>query len=186
MHLMLKFAAVSVCLFAFAEKVPAQSATGTPTPETGVVLTKLSPPAYPPLARQARITGDVKMQIVIRRDGSVESAEVIDGHPMLKQAALDSAKNSTFECEGCSDPVIPYLLTYTFALGNDCRLTPDCQSEQPRSPEVTQSVAQVTVTADPLCTCDPESIYVRKKIRSAKCLYLWRCGFGDLTDAPVH
>jgi outer membrane biosynthesis protein TonB len=65
----------------------ARAATPTETPQTGVVLTKLSPPIYPPLARQARITGDVKIQLTIRQDGSVDSAALFSGHPMLAQAA---------------------------------------------------------------------------------------------------
>ncbi len=80
----------------------------------------LSPPVYPPLARQARIAGDVVLQIGVRPDGSVASAEVISGHAMLKPAALDSARKSTFlrqEGEG----ITFYSLTYTFAF----RVDPD-------------------------------------------------------------
>jgi len=65
-----------------------------------VVLTKLFEPTYPPLARQARIAGDVELMLSIRRDGSVESAVFVSGHPMLKQAALDSAQRSQFKCGG--------------------------------------------------------------------------------------
>jgi outer membrane biosynthesis protein TonB len=42
-------------------------------PETGVVLTKLVPPVYPPLARQAQIAGDVMVRVLIRQDGSKSS-----------------------------------------------------------------------------------------------------------------
>lgn len=80
------------------------------------VLTKLVPPVFPALARQARITGDVKVQVLIRKDGSVESAEVISGHPMVKQAALESAQKSEFECRDCNDMGISSSLTYTFGL----------------------------------------------------------------------
>lgn len=69
LYIMLTFAAVSLCVLAIVENVPAQSPTGTPTLEP-VVLAKLSPPLYPRLARQARITGDVKMQVRIRQDGA--------------------------------------------------------------------------------------------------------------------
>ena len=94
--------AVAVCSLVVAERAVAQGTTSSITPEAAaVVLTKLSPPVYPPLARQARITGDVKIAIGIRQDGSIVSAEVISGHPMLKQAALESAQKSIFECRGC-------------------------------------------------------------------------------------
>jgi TonB family protein len=150
LHTMLRFAGVSLCFLAAVENVPAQSATGTPALEP-VVLNKLFPPVYPPLARQARITGDVKMQVTIRQDGSVASAEVISGHPMLKQAALDSVKKSTFECQrwssgvyvvGCQAAETSFTLTYTFGMRDD--------------------------PGDLDCSVT--------RARSRKCLYLWRCG----------
>ena len=174
LHLMLHFAAVSVCLFAVVENVPAQSAAGAATPETGVVLTKLSPPAYPPLARQARITGDVKIQIGIRQDGSLASAEVISGHPMLKQAALDSVQKSTFECRECSEALKSYVLTYAFQIRTDG----DCCTGYDHVPKVNLSGNRIEVAAREICICDPAA--VRTRVRSAKCLYLWKCGFHDV------
>jgi TonB family protein len=156
LHRILKFAAVSLCFSAVVENVPAQSATGTPALEP-VVLNKLFPPVYPPLARQARITGDVKMQVTIRQDGSVASAEVISGHPMLKQAAVDSVQKSTFECQrwssgvyvvGCRDAVTSFTLTYTFGMRDDPGDL-DCRVTRPRS---------------------------------RRCLYLWRCGLWHSKD----
>jgi TonB family protein len=79
----------------------AQTSPSAEISQGKVVLTKLSPPIYPPLARQARITGDVKIQLRIRKDGGIESAEVVSGHAVLKQAALESAQQSQFECQGC-------------------------------------------------------------------------------------
>lgn len=112
------------------ENVQAQSASGSDTPQAGVVLSKLSDPAYPPLARQARIAGDVDLMLAIRRDGSVESAVVVSGHPMLTQAALDSARLSQFECQGCGNAVTSYALKYTFQIApsdppKDCAKQPD-------------------------------------------------------------
>ena len=66
-----------------------------------LVLKKLSPPVYPLLARQAMIEGDVALKIVVRPDGGIESVTVTSGHPLLMQAALDSAKQSQFECLAC-------------------------------------------------------------------------------------
>jgi TonB family protein len=68
-------------------------------PQIGVMVTRLSPPTYPPIARMARIVGDVKVQLKIRQDGAVESAQVVSGRALLKQAALDSAQKSTYECQ---------------------------------------------------------------------------------------
>jgi protein TonB len=49
-------------------------------------------PQYPPLARQARIQGTVKLQAVIGKDGGIENLRVVSGHKMLAQAALDAVK----------------------------------------------------------------------------------------------
>jgi outer membrane biosynthesis protein TonB len=46
-----------------------------------VVLTKLANPLYPPLARQTGITGDVELMLEIRNDGSIQSVDVVKGHP---------------------------------------------------------------------------------------------------------
>jgi hypothetical protein len=51
----LPFVAVIMWLVAPTANAQTQEPFGTATPETGVVLTKPSPPVYPPLARQAVI-----------------------------------------------------------------------------------------------------------------------------------
>src|SRR5258708_38559996 len=63
--------------------------------------------------------GDVQIQMEIRKNGSVASAEVVSGHPMLRQAALERAQKSKFLCSGCIEEVNSYLLTYTFGFRND-------------------------------------------------------------------
>ena len=49
-------------------------------------------PQYPPLARQARIEGVVKLQAIISKDGSIENLRVVSGHKMLAQAALEAVR----------------------------------------------------------------------------------------------
>jgi periplasmic protein TonB len=49
-------------------------------------------PQYPPLARQARIQGAVVLHAVIDREGKITHLEVLSGHPMLVQAALDAVR----------------------------------------------------------------------------------------------
>lgn len=147
------------------------------TPQTGVVMTKLSPPIYPPLARQARIMGDVNLKLSIRPDGSVESAEVISGHPILKLAALESAQKSLYGCGQCVTQGKPYFVTYTFTIGDECaHYGPNCEELETRPAIVTQSEGYVTITVPPVCTCDPTEAITKLRFRSAKCIYLWRCG----------
>jgi len=47
-------------------------------------------PAYPALARTARIQGAVVLQAVISKEGAIENLKVVTGHPMLVQAARDA------------------------------------------------------------------------------------------------
>jgi len=49
-------------------------------------------PQYPPLARQTRISGTVRLHAIISKDGSVQQLEVVSGHPLLVQAALDAVR----------------------------------------------------------------------------------------------
>ena len=170
--LTLQFGAITIFSLAAVADARAQVATSATTPETGVVLTKLYPPLYPRLARQAVISGNVEVKLAIRKDGSVESAEIVSGHPMLTQAALESAQKSQFECRGCSDPVNSYSLTFAFELRDDA----DCCNAWSHSETVSESQGRVTISAPHGCLCDPTTSVTRLKWRSAKCLYLWRCG----------
>ena len=49
-------------------------------------------PRYPPLARQARISGIVRLAAIISKTGPVEQLKVISGHPLLTRAALEAVK----------------------------------------------------------------------------------------------
>ncbi len=55
-------------------------------------LAKRVAPRYPPLARQARIHGTVKLTAIIARDGSVEKLEVGSGHPLLVPSAIEAVR----------------------------------------------------------------------------------------------
>jgi protein TonB len=56
------------------------------------LLVKRVQPAYPPLARQARIQGTVLLQAEISKDGTIENLRLISGHPMLAPAAIEAVK----------------------------------------------------------------------------------------------
>ena len=59
---------------------------------TAAMLVNRVQPVYPPLARQTRISGTVRLHAIIGKDGSVQQLEVIQGHPLLVQAALDAVR----------------------------------------------------------------------------------------------
>ena len=49
-------------------------------------------PVYPPLARQARVSGTVQLIGVIAKDGALQQLQVVGGHPLLVKAALDAVR----------------------------------------------------------------------------------------------
>jgi TonB family protein len=154
------------------------------------VLTKLFPPTYPPLAGQAMIAGDVKLEVSVHPDGNIESVTIISGHPMLVQAALDSAKKSQFECRGCAANS-SLSLTFSFQVAQgEADPDPCCCTYNPAKPRndtaptptltQTENHVIITITTPHSCVC-PDACDIRwaeghSKFRSAKCLFLWKCG----------
>jgi len=49
-------------------------------------------PSCPPLARAARIQGQVVLQALISREGAIENLRVLAGHPMLVPAAIEAVR----------------------------------------------------------------------------------------------
>jgi periplasmic protein TonB len=76
-------------------------------------------PVYPPLARQARIQGNVVLHAIIDKDGRVGELQVISGHPLLVQAALEAVKNWRYQPTQLNgDPVeVDTTITVSFVLG---------------------------------------------------------------------
>lgn len=58
--------------------------------------TSLPKPPYPAAARAVRASGAVNVQVTINEAGSVVSATAVSGHPLLKQAAEQAARQAKF------------------------------------------------------------------------------------------
>ncbi len=54
-------------------------------------------PVYPPLALQARISGVVRINVVIGKDGTVEKLTLASGHPLLVPAAMEAVKQWVYQ-----------------------------------------------------------------------------------------
>jgi len=54
-------------------------------------------PVYPPLAKQARISGVVKLNAIIGKDGAVQNLTVASGHPLLVPAAMEAVKHWVYQ-----------------------------------------------------------------------------------------
>jgi TonB family protein len=60
------------------------------------VTSKVSP-AYPELARKMHIQGVVKVEAIVRANGTVKSTRVLGGNPVLIDAATDAVSKWKFE-----------------------------------------------------------------------------------------
>jgi periplasmic protein TonB len=66
----------------------------------GLLIQKIEP-AYPPLARAARVQGEVVLSALIDSNGQITNLQLISGHPMLVPAAISAVKQWRYK---------PYLL----------------------------------------------------------------------------
>jgi protein TonB len=75
-------------------------------------------PAYPPIAKAARASGTVTVQIVVDESGRVIQASAVSGHPLLQQAAVAAARQARFSPTLLSgQPVkVSGVITYNFVL----------------------------------------------------------------------
>jgi len=56
-----------------------------------------APAIYPEVAKRYHIRGVVKLEVVVREDGSVKSTNVLGGNPVLIDAATDAVRRWRFE-----------------------------------------------------------------------------------------
>ena len=105
-------------------------------------------PVYPQMARIAHIYGRVVLEITVQPDGTVAVQE-IKGHPILVQAAKDSVQKSKVGCDGCGEAPHTFSVTYEFKI-----IDPQ--------PQLARSA--------------PPPVIRHYRVRSIRCIYLWRCG----------
>jgi protein TonB len=85
----------------------------------GLLIHRQEPP-YPPMAKAARVQGEVVLTAIISTTGEIQNLQLVSGHPMLVPAALESVRQWRYK---------PYLLdgqpvevettiTVIFALSN--------------------------------------------------------------------
>ena len=75
-------------------------------------------PSYPPLARQAKVQGDVVIDAVIDVQGNVVQMQVVSGHPLLLQAATETLRKWRYQPTYLNEEPIPvqFLVTIRFRL----------------------------------------------------------------------
>lgn len=81
-------------------------------------------PKYPQLTLAGRVFGVVSVRVTIDRAGAVKDTKVTEGHPMLREAAVNAAQQWKFEKSSVERRVA--LLKFSFVILPD---TSEVQSE---------------------------------------------------------
>jgi protein TonB len=83
----------------------------------GKAISKPQPP-YPAIAKAAKAQGTVTVQVVVDESGKVISASAVGGHPLLRAAAVQAARQAKFEpTKLAGKPVkVSGVVTYNFVL----------------------------------------------------------------------
>ena len=105
-----------------ADEPPPPAATPTPprAPISGGVLNgkalSLPHPPYPAIARAARASGTVVVQVTIDENGQVISARAVSGHPLLQAVAVAAARQARFSPTKLSGQPVKVMgvITYNF------------------------------------------------------------------------
>src|SRR5438874_2243984 len=98
------------------------SATAASAQEHKISVQKYELPQYPTIARQAHIEGDVKLTLEMTADGSISSAKILSGHPMLTQTSLDAIRKWRFHWDDCAYGAnFKHVFTFTFKQGEEMK-----------------------------------------------------------------
>lgn len=84
-------AGVLLCLFASLVTMPLSSQVKHANTGDRKLITRVEP-KYPPTLQRLYIGGVVRLQVDIAPDGTVESAQLIGGNPILGQSAIAAVK----------------------------------------------------------------------------------------------
>jgi len=82
------------------QTIPATAPPGTIRVGGDVQSTKIvnkATPVYPALAKQARIQGTVRLTVTISTDGTVSDIQLISGHPLLVEPAVEAVKQWVYQ-----------------------------------------------------------------------------------------
>jgi TonB family protein len=93
--------------------------------------TKRVTPTYPALAKEARVSGIVVVEVTVDEEGAVISARAVTGHPLLRDAAVDAARGWMFTPTRLNGVPVKVVGTITF------NFTP------PRDPAVVQEAENI-------------------------------------------
>jgi len=75
---------------------------------------KRANPSYPQEAQDAMVTGAVVVEITVDEEGKVIAASVVSGHPLLRGAAVEAARQWQFTPTTLQGEAVKVVGTLTF------------------------------------------------------------------------
>jgi len=100
-----------MCCAVFAQSVRLSDA------EAKKVVKSRTNPEYPPLAKQMRVTGEVRLDVYLNEDGSLDKIHVVSGNALLAGAAQNAVKNWKFGAPTVDDKPVKAVASYSFSFG---------------------------------------------------------------------
>jgi TonB family protein len=93
-------------------------------------------PVYPEVARQARLQGTVRLTIVVGKDGSVMQIEVLSGHPLLAESAMEAVREWRYRPTRLNNEPVEVVSTVdvVFTLGGSAAASAMSDSPASRDP----------------------------------------------------
>ncbi|MFL6216349.1 MAG: TonB family protein [Blastocatellia bacterium] len=75
-------------------------------------------PVYPPLAKAARVSGAVVVEVTVDEEGNVIAARAVSGHPLLKDTSVNAARGWKFTPTQLSGQPVKVIgiITFNFSL----------------------------------------------------------------------
>ena len=89
-------AAAAILMTGFASAQTNSASTSASTSSDRKVANRVTP-VYPELAKKMHIHGIVRVEAIVRPNGSVKSTRVLGGNPVLVDAAADAVTKWKFE-----------------------------------------------------------------------------------------
>ena len=103
-----------VIVAALAAGAAAVARSGQSTSESPAVIAAVAPVTYPAIARSTRAGGEVVVEVHLDAEGSVLSAKVISGHPLLKRVSEEAANQWKFSSVAAGTKQRAVRLTFAY------------------------------------------------------------------------
>jgi TonB family protein len=88
---------IAIALFALTVSTEPTVAFAIDPPADKRKIVELVKPSYPQIARTMRISGTVKLEATVGRDGKAKLVDAKGGHPTLIKAGVDAVRNWRWE-----------------------------------------------------------------------------------------